>query len=916
MVRKRFFSVILASAIVCTSLAGCSQAEVEEFLKSTGAARDTAEIQETVEVLEAGAAQDTAETQEVVSSDDSSINDIPEEFVGKLEEIAKDNGISLGELNVKINDEGYVTFLGNSYTNMEIKDEDDALLSLEEISDLIGLEGISLSFYGSDVSPITGNTYYTFYQVDETEIDGKSVPVEFYNNLIKVAVDKNGKAAAISTFLNHEETDEVSTEDILDKDEVTEFIKSVVDNPEDVVDDATKLVYWDDKTTASAVSSGKKILAYLVYIKGDDEVILPEVEDVDEEDENAEEEDTKEETKEEEEDAIKNNIASDIFNASYTAVVVSALKYYYDNANKDNYAIVPITSYKCCSIEEFDDGEYTSLAFFEGKEDAGEYTYTLSLDWVKDAYADYAGPDSMDITVSVMYDKSTDLYYLADYNRRIVMANYFDFDKVGMEIDKLNTVVSKTPEDLNSWGFLNESNEEYGIEKFIFDPNYVFGVYNNMVTVYDMYNTRYGFKGVDYSEMPILSLVYTYNKGEYPEKPADFEYNASCGGQFDDWEYILTSPALAACISPTVMGHEFTHGVNQQLTSSQYMNQPGALMESYADIIGEELAILYANDPIHTPWVLGDDYCEIMRDFGHPQRVNNPRYVGGADYIPETTWEFAFEADFGGVHTNSGVTNYLAYRLTHEEEVTLQEGEEILAIGDNLDMWFETLFLATYVTDFNDVAHFLTYTSTVTGLTSGQKALVDRLIKEHGLLGSTDEFEKLLSEEEHYDYTYVFEPENDDFFDRYDICVANIKIDENNNPSMLVASAIPEDGKVVLTQSSEINNTPVITVVDKATGEKISTRSRVVTNKNAIKDTNLTFHIKEINLTSKKDDKFVVPEGEVITQLSKETDASAKFLLIDGEDVFTSYGKYFVFTQKEDAVGSGELNIYLITVAD
>jgi len=902
--KRKIVSIIILLAMTLTSLTGCNVAVNDKTNNAANAQSDTDQESEQGEdsVSEANEQNES----EAVKSE-SEFSDVIRE---QLEEIASINGISVEDLNVKIGADGYVTFLGNSYCKDKINDEDDALLSLESISDLIGLDGISLDFYKADTSSISGNTYYTFYQVSETEVNGKVKPVEFYNNMIKVAVDKNGNTSAVSTYLNHGEVDEIDSSDILDRDEVNEFVKSIVYDPERVLEDNTKLVYWDDSFTVSSISSGKKALCYVVYIKGDEAV---EINNQDNAEDNQEDDNTVEV------DLESGKIEEESNNcANYTAFVINALKQYLDE-DKEEYTISPITQFVCSSIEEAESSKPTSMYFFDGKEDAGEYEYTLSTDWIKEAYSEYSGADTMTVKVPVVYEKATGMYYLADYNRHIVMANYYDCmnGNATAANEDINPIVSKTPEDIDSWGFLFESNEKDGIEKYFFDPNYVFGVYNNMTTIYDMFNIRYGLNGVSYEGLPILSMVYAIDSDkDYPEKVMDFMYNASCCGPINDWILILTSPRLAACVSPTVMGHEFTHGVNQQLTSSQYFNQPGAMMESYADIIGEELALLYGNDPIHEPWVLGGDYCDIMRNFGHPEECFNPKYLRGADYVPETVPEFDSKIDHGGVHTNSGVTNYLAYKLTHEDEVTLLDGEEILDIGTNVDMWFETLYLATYITDFNDVAHFITYTSGITGVNEGQQKLVRRLVKEHGLLGDCDEFEELLLSENHYDINYSFEPENEDFFERYEMCVVNRHEKEKNNPEKLSGAVIPADGKLTLTQSSKISVVPTISILDARTGDAVTSNMLFVTYSNGIDNQNIVCHIREVNLTSDKNDMFVVPEGETITQISSEAESSANTLFIDGKASFTKYGRYVIITQKEDATDSGEYNMYIVTVAD
>lgn len=895
---KKIISILLVIATTAAMLSGCNEVAVEGITKNAEEILDAIEdIQEfTGNITNKGSQEDADESyEEVVENIISTEFNVSSEAADKLAKIAKSNGIDYEDLNVKVDEDGFVTFLGHAYSDMVINDEDDALLSLEEISDLIGLDGVSLEYYRSDISPISGNTYYTFYQVEETQIQGHTAPVRFYNNLIKVSADENGKLAAVSTYINHDETEKITSEDILTTDEINTYVQTIVDDPDSVITDATKLVYWDDEDTVSGITSGKRVLAYLVYIKGNEEVVAPT-----EDDEEEEQEDSKQVTQDE---AV---LEQPEIGTRFEVAVLSAIKDYVD---EDNYNIDYITTFNTNSLDQFDDGEYTSLYSFEGMSDAGEYTYTLSTDWIKESYSEFEGSDTIEVTVPIAYDKASGLYYLADVNRHIMMDNYYDLDNIGWNKEDLNPIVSKTPEDISSWGFLREGDADNGIEEFLFDPDYVFAVYENTITIYDMFNTRYGFDGVDTTGMPILCTVYNY-PDEYPEEVMDFTYNASCAGQLGDWELIITSPRLAACISPTVMGHEFTHGVNQQLTSSQYFNQPGAMMESYADIIGEELAILYGNDELHTPWHLGGDYCELLRSMGDPYVVNNPKYMYGANYIPEATYDFGDCLDNGGVHTNSGVTNYIAYRLTHEEDASLLEGEQILDIGTNLDMWFETMYLATYLTDFADMGHFLEYTKNLAGLNDGQKKLVGRVLKEHGMLGDCKEYRELLASENAAKIKYTFDVDKEDFFDRNRLCIiASDVLDADGNSARGVGKQITEAGTITMLQTKILDNQPLIIV--KGEDEAMSA-TYMVTGMHSVEEDDFIFHIKEVTLT--KADKFTLPDNEEITQSSFSANEAVKYLTLDKVTSFREYGRYLIATRNKDNDNSAEFNLYIIDI--
>jgi Zn-dependent metalloprotease len=104
-----------------------------------------------------------------------------------------------------------------------------------------------------------------------------------------------------------------------------------------------------------------------------------------------------------------------------------------------------------------------------------------------------------------------------------------------------------------------------------------------------------------------------------------------------------------------VVSHELTHGVTQYEAQLQYNNEPGALNESFSDILGKAVEFDVFGDT--ATWQIGRHNTEGgLRDFSNPNLKNQ------ADTYAGDLWYTGYE-DNGGVHYNSGVQNFWFYLL-------------------------------------------------------------------------------------------------------------------------------------------------------------------------------------------------------------------------------------------------------------
>ena len=123
-----------------------------------------------------------------------------------------------------------------------------------------------------------------------------------------------------------------------------------------------------------------------------------------------------------------------------------------------------------------------------------------------------------------------------------------------------------------------------------------------------------------------------------------------------------------------VTGHELTHGVTQTTSALIYSKESGAINESMSDIMGKNVQFYTKHNDIN--WQLSNDMGWIIRDMSNPKLLSQPNTYKGQ------YWYNGF-LDNGGVHTNSGIGNYMYYLLVEGGSGTNDNGNayNVTAIG-------------------------------------------------------------------------------------------------------------------------------------------------------------------------------------------------------------------------------------------
>ena len=301
------------------------------------------------------------------------------------------------------------------------------------------------------------------------------------------------------------------------------------------------------------------------------------------------------------------------------------------------------------------------------------FEFMESVDYT--GYVDLSTGGEKEITVTVMRDKRTGMYYLGNLERRIVVADCWEFLYGG------NRVVLESSPDNLEW-------DQVGLLSLY-----------NYCKAYDYYKAI-GWSGGDGLDTPILILN---DFCDIDHKPVD---NAAYVGGYLGWQIFLASQGndLSQCLD--VLAHEFTHCVTGSvMTYNAYMNDYGAINEAMSDIQGKTCQMLMEGAE-NASWELGDKAQTQFRSMSEPHRYQQPEFTWDLYYVPSVRTPTVLN-DQGGVHTNSSLLNYLAWRLYEKGGMSLEEGRAF---------WFTVDCAMVPGTDYAQLSELLPWALRAAGL--------------------------------------------------------------------------------------------------------------------------------------------------------------------------------------------------------
>ncbi|MCR4884016.1 MAG: M4 family metallopeptidase [Clostridiales bacterium] len=278
------------------------------------------------------------------------------------------------------------------------------------------------------------------------------------------------------------------------------------------------------------------------------------------------------------------------------------------------------------------------------------------------------------LTVPVMKDTRTGVWYLADPVRKIAVG---DFSALAYNDGAINLVAQT-------------NNISWDDEDLI--------TYANMIQVWDFY-AAYGWKGPDGKATPVLLLR------NMCTETGESIYNAAYLGQCRGWQCFAYGGNAYIGQSLDVIAHEFTHCLTDTVMNTNlYRNDMGAINEAMSDIMGNlcEMIGKVTND---TEWQIGESTGTTFRSMLDPHKYDQPEYVWDIFYVPNASRPNDMN-DRGGVHNNSSLLNYVAAHLCKDHGMSLK---------DAANFWLHTAFVLTPTTNYEQLSNVLPWALQISG---------------------------------------------------------------------------------------------------------------------------------------------------------------------------------------------------------
>jgi bacillolysin len=219
---------------------------------------------------------------------------------------------------------------------------------------------------------------------------------------------------------------------------------------------------------------------------------------------------------------------------------------------------------------------------------------------------------------------------------------------------------------------------------------------------YDYYYKRFGRRGLDNADRALRNIVHPVKRSDIFTASDDvfgtFYLNAfycgDCAGGsmvygegLPGGEYLTNGQRfdfLSGALD--VVAHELTHGVTDFTSRLEYVNESGALNESFSDMMGTSVEFFFqpaGTGPMKADYLIGEDVvtAAVAGAVAGIRSMANPALYGQPDHYSKRALLPPDDAhDNGGVHINSGIPNQVFY-LAIEGGTNRTSGIRVQGVG-------------------------------------------------------------------------------------------------------------------------------------------------------------------------------------------------------------------------------------------
>jgi Zn-dependent metalloprotease len=224
----------------------------------------------------------------------------------------------------------------------------------------------------------------------------------------------------------------------------------------------------------------------------------------------------------------------------------------------------------------------------------------------------------------------------------------------------------KNPNGTTAWSVLNNTTDNDDNWGTSYDTETT--THYHVSNSWDYYRNTFGRTGQNNQSREIRVRT------QWNQTNADFTPE---GGSNNRLRFGTTSVGRYYGSEPSVVAHEYTHGVTHHTSNLTYTYESGALNESFSDIFGTVIQAVMM-DGGNTDWLYGNFVSSSNEEIRSLQTPNNfGSHIDGSGNLalgqPDTyngTFWYSGTGDYGGVHINSGVMNKWFFLLSMGEQGT------------------------------------------------------------------------------------------------------------------------------------------------------------------------------------------------------------------------------------------------------